>query len=148
MIVAGQCERAAQAAGAGPVGVAQGIDRTVHARPLAVPDAEHAVDLRAGEHADVLRAPDRSRCEFLVHPGPEDDVVLFEEASGTPERPVDGGQRRTLVARDVARRVVAGRAVALALFDRQPHQRLGARHEGWAVDNRVLVVKRGIDPIR
>ena len=53
-------------------------DRAVDARALAVPDAEHAIDLGAGEQVDLLRAPHRGRGEVLVEAGLEVDVVLLE----------------------------------------------------------------------
>ena len=44
MVVAHQRQHAAVARGAGEVGVAEHVAGAVDARPLAVPDAEHAVE--------------------------------------------------------------------------------------------------------
>ena len=77
MVVAGEREHAAIARGAGRIGVLERIDRAVDARALAVPDAEHAIDLGAREQADLLAAPDRGRGEVLVQAGHEGDVVLL-----------------------------------------------------------------------
>ena len=79
MIVAGQREHAAMPRGAGGVGVLQRVDRAVDAGPLAVPDAEHAIDRGAGKQADLLAAPHRGRGEILVEAGLEVDVVRLQE---------------------------------------------------------------------
>ena len=69
MIVAGERNDAAVLRGAGRVGVLERIERAVDAGALAVPDAEHAIDLGAGEHADLLAAPHRRRRQVLVEAG-------------------------------------------------------------------------------
>ena len=56
----------------------QRIDRTVDARPLAVPNAKHAIDLGAGKQSNLLAAPYRGRGEILVEAGREDDVVRLQ----------------------------------------------------------------------
>src|SRR5204863_227421 len=56
MVVAAQRQSRAVASGAGDIGVAQGIARTIHAGALAVPDADHAVVARLSEHAVDLAA--------------------------------------------------------------------------------------------
>lgn len=145
VVVADQRERAAQAARAGPVGVAQGIHRAVQPWPLAVPEAEHAVVFRAGEHVHVLRAPHRGGAEFLVHAGAKDDVVLLQQLARLAQRAVDRRERRTLVARDEARGVVAGGHVASALVEREAHQRLRAGHVGPALGEGVFVVERSVE---
>ena len=66
MVVAGQRDHAAVRRGAGRVGMLERIQRTVDAGALAVPDAEHAIDLGAGKHADLLAAPHRGRRQILV----------------------------------------------------------------------------------
>jgi hypothetical protein len=61
VIVAGEGEHAAVTRGARRIGVLERIDRAVDAGPLAVPDAEDAIDLGAGKEADLLATPDRGR---------------------------------------------------------------------------------------
>ena len=78
MVVAGERDRAAFGRSAGEIGVAQRVARAIDARPLAVPDAEHAIDRGAREAVQVLGAPDRGRGKVLVEAGAEDDVVLLE----------------------------------------------------------------------
>ena len=66
VVVAGQRQHAAVLRGAGRIGVLERVDRAVDARALAVPDAEHAIDLGAGKQTDLLAAPHRGRREVLV----------------------------------------------------------------------------------
>ncbi len=138
VVVAGQRQHAAVARGAGGIGMLQGIDRAVDAGALAVPDAEHAIDLGARKQPDLLAAPHRGRREILVEAGHEGDVVLLQERFRAPQRVVVHAERRAAIARDEARGVEAGGAVAFTLQHRQPHQRLHARQ----VD--PLGVRRGI----
>ena len=73
--------------------------------------------------------------------GPDHDVVLVEKAPGGGQLLVEAAERRAAIAGDVARGVVAGREVALALQHRQPHQRLDAGQEDPAPLLGVLVVE-------
>ena len=66
VIVAREHQHAAVLRGSGEVGVLEHVAAAVHARSLAVPHAEHAIDLRVGVQVDLLRAPDRGRGEILV----------------------------------------------------------------------------------
>ncbi len=144
MVVAGHRDDAAVAGGAGHVGVLEDVAAAVHARPLAVPDAEHAVVLlRVRVEVELLRAPDRGRAELLVDAGLEYDVVLGQVLPGRPQRLVVAAQRAAAVAADEAGGVEPGQQVALALQHRQPHQGLHAAHEGAAALQRVLVVEAG-----
>ncbi len=126
VIVAGERQHAAISGRAGRIGVLQGVDRAVDAGTLAVPDAEHAIDLGARKETDLLAAPDRGRGEILVQPGNESDIMRLQEGFGAPQRVVVHAERRAAVAGDEARRVQAGGAVAFALQHRQPDQRLNA----------------------
>ena len=141
MVVAGQRDHAAVRRGAGRVGMLERIQRTVDAGALAVPDAEHAIDLGAGKHADLLAAPHRGRRQILVEAGREFDVVLLEEAFGAPQRVIVHAERRAAIAGDEARGVEALRAVAFALQHRQPDQRLRTREEYPLRIQTVLVVQ-------
>jgi hypothetical protein len=81
VIVAGERQHAAIERGAGRVGMLERIDRAIDARPLPVPDAEHAIDLGAGKQADLLAALDRGCRQVLVQAGDEGDVVLLDGPS-------------------------------------------------------------------
>ena len=78
MVVAGERQHAAVERGAGRIGMLERIDGAVDARALAVPDAEHAIDLGAGKQADLLAAPDGGGRQILVQAGDEGDVMLLE----------------------------------------------------------------------
>ena len=93
MIVTGERNHAAIRRGAGRVRMLERIQRAVDARALAVPDAEHAIDLGAGEHADLLAAPHRGRRQILVEARREFDVVLLEEGFRAPQRVVVHAER-------------------------------------------------------
>ena len=140
-VVAAEREHAAVRRGAGVVAVLDRVAGAIDARPLAVPDREHAVVLRARVQVRLLRAPDRRRGEVLVHARLEAHVVLLEVLARLPEREVVGAERRAAVAGDEAGGVQARREVALALEQRQPHQRLHARQVDAPALPRVAVLE-------
>ena len=80
VVVAHQREHAAVPRGAGEIGVAEHVAGAVDARALAVPDAEHAVELALAAQLGLLRAPERGGGEVLVEAGLEADVVFVERA--------------------------------------------------------------------
>src|SRR5205814_64175 len=84
---------------------------TIDAGSLAVPDAEHAIDLGAGKHSDLLAAPHRRCRQILVESRCEFDVVLLEEGFRAPQRVIVHAERRAAVTGDEARGVEALRAV-------------------------------------
>ena len=89
VVVAHQRQHAAEFRGAGEIGVAERVAGAVDARPLAVPDAEHAVVLALAAQLGLLRAPQRGRGEVLVDGGLEQRVARREMRSrraGTASR--------------------------------------------------------------
>ncbi|MNZ93361.1 hypothetical protein D3C78_1124230 [compost metagenome] len=85
VVVAGDGQHAAMLGCAGHVGVLEHVGAAVHARALAVPDAEHAVELLGvGIDVELLRAPDGGGGEFFVDAGLEHDVVLGQMLLGGP----------------------------------------------------------------
>ena len=108
VIVAHAGEHAAKRRRAGEVAVAERIAGAIDARALAVPHAEHAIVAALAEQLGLLRAPQRGRGEVLVDRRLDLDVVLVEKPSGGGELLVEAAERRAAVARDIARRVVAG----------------------------------------
>ena len=80
MVVAHQRQHAAVLGGAGEIGVAEHVAGAVDARALAVPEAEHAVELALAAQLRLLRAPQRGGGDVLVDAGLELDVVLVERA--------------------------------------------------------------------
>jgi hypothetical protein len=74
VVVAGHRDHATPGGGARHVGVLEDVGAAVHARALAVPDAEDAVELVGAlrREAQLLRAPQRGGRELFVHAGLED----------------------------------------------------------------------------
>jgi hypothetical protein len=62
--------------------VLEHVAGAVHARPLAVPDGEDAIDLGVPVQRDLLAAPDGRGREVLVQPRHESDLVLVQERLG------------------------------------------------------------------
>ncbi len=127
MVVAGQRQHAAIARRARRIGMLQGVDGAIDARTLAVPDAENAIDLCAGEKPDLLAAPDRGCGQILVQARNESNIMLSQERFRTPQRVVVHAERRAAIAGDETGRIEAGGAVAFALQHGKTHQRLDAR---------------------
>ena len=142
VVVAHQGEDAAISGGAGLVGVAEDIARAVDAGALAVPDAEDAVVLALAAHLGLLRTPEGGRGELLVQPWLEDDMRGVELLLGLVEIEVEPGDRGAAVAGDEARGVEARAAVALALHQEQPDDRLRTREKDPLLREVVLVVER------
>src|SRR6185437_6239425 len=100
MVIARQEQDATMRRGTGGVAMFQHIAGTIHARALAVPHGEDAIVFGAGKEIDLLAAPDRGGSEVLVDPRQEVQVVLLDEALGSPEGLVQPTQRRAAIARD------------------------------------------------
>ena len=123
------------------VRVAQRVARAVHARPLAVPQAEHPVVRALAVEPGLLGAPAGGGRDVLVDAGLEDHVVLLQVCLRPIELEIESAERRAAVAADVARGVVPGRDVAPALGQHEPHQRLDAGEEDAPAFAGVLVVE-------
>jgi hypothetical protein len=142
VVIAGDHKHAAMSRAPCCVAVLQRVGAAIDTRSLAVPDPENAIDERAWEEIDLLRAPDRRRGEILVKSRLKVDIVLLEERARAPQRVVIAAQRRAAVARDEAAGIEPGCAVARMLHHRQPDQRLYARKVDAARIGRVFVVER------
>ena len=119
VVVAHQGQDAAVPRRAGVVGVAEDVAGPVDAGTLAVPQAEDAVVLAFAAQLGLLRAPDGGRGDVLVEAGLELDVVLLKQRADALERRLEGRDRRAAIARDVARRIEPGLAVAFLLHQKQ-----------------------------
>ena len=117
------------------------VARAIDARRLAVPDAEHAIELCARKDMCLLRAPYRRRAEVLVQALPQLHVVRVHQLAGGADLLVVAAQRRAAITRNEPRRIQAQFAVQLLAVERQPHKRLDARHEGAALLQQVLVIE-------
>jgi SpoU rRNA methylase family enzyme len=143
MIVAGNDQNATVACATGGIGVAKDIAATINARPLAVPQAEHAIVLGAGEQADLLAAPDGGRRHVFIDAGLKGDVVLGKMRFGFPQAEVEIAERAAAVAGNEAGGIQPGGEVALALQHRQADQRLGTGQEDAAGCACVFVIQCG-----
>ena len=141
MIVAQQRHDPAELRGPGQVRVPQHVAGAVHPRPLAVPEAEHPVVCALAVESGLLRAPAGGGRDVLVDAGLEHHVVPVEMGLRALHLLVEPAQRRAAVAADVAGGVVAGREVAPALGEHQPHQGLDPGEEDPAARADVLVVE-------
>ncbi len=144
MIVAHQRDHAAELRRAGEIRVAENVAGAVDPRPLAVPDAEHAVVFAFAAQLRLLRAPERGRREVFVEARMELDVIAVERGFRAPEGLVEPADGRAAIAGDIARGVMAAQAVALALHQREPHNRLRAREEHVAFREIKTILKRKI----
>ncbi len=142
MIVAGQRQHAAVGRGAGRVAVLQRVAAAVDPRPLAVPDRKDAVIFGAGEQPDLLAAPHRGGGQLLVDRRLKLYMVALDKAARAPQRLVERAERRAAIAGNKAAGVEPRRRIALALQQRQAHQRLRAGQIDPAFFKNVLVVER------
>src|SRR5262249_19831524 len=140
VVVAGKHQHAAVLGGAGRIGVAEDVAAAIDAGTLAVPDADHTIILRAGRETQLLRTPDRSRRQVLVHAGLELDVVLLEMLSRCEELLVVTAERGAAVARDETCGIQSHRPVAPDLGHRQADQRLNAGQKDVACSLGVFLV--------
>ena len=140
-IVAAQREHAATRIGADEVAVADRVGGAVDSRRLAVPDAEHAVEARAGQRPGELRAP-HGRCgELLVDRRLQDQLVLGRERSESPDLAHESRERRAGIAGDQRGRPQPGADVGAMLIEQDSHQRLHAREEHAAFREEVAVLE-------
>src|SRR5262245_35529825 len=124
--------------------MAKNVAGAIDAGSLAVPEAEHAVELAFAAQLGLLRAPQRGRSNVLVDAGLETDVVLVERTLGADELLVERAERRAAIAGDEARGVEAGATVALLLHQAEPDQRLEAGHKNPALGEVIFVVERDV----
>jgi hypothetical protein len=141
MVVAHERQHAAVFRGAGEIGVAEDVAGAVDARTLAVPHAEHAIELALAAQFGLLRAPQRGGGEFLVDAGLELDVLRGEKPPRAHHLLVEAAERGAAIAGDVAGGVEAGAAVALLLHQQRADQRLIAGHQDMVLGEIVFVVE-------
>ena len=108
---------------------------------LAEPDADDAVEARAGERAGELRAVHGGRGELLVDRAAQHDVVLGGERAQPLELAVEAGQRRAGIAGGERRRVQPGGRVGAVLVDQHPHAGLHAGEEDLTLLEDVAVLE-------
>src|ERR1700733_14874145 len=93
VVLTGERERAPLGRSAGQIGVPQRVGLSVNAWPLAVPDAEHAIDFRSRKVVQLLGAPNRRGGAVLVKAWAEHDVVLLALRRRAPQLNVVAPER-------------------------------------------------------
>ena len=124
MVVAHQGDDAAVLRRPGEVGVAEHVAGAVDARPLAVPDAEHAIELALATQFGLLRSPQCGRGQFLVETRLEGDIGRGQLLRRAHELLVEAAERRAAIAGDEAAGMKPGAAVALVLHQAEADDRL------------------------
>src|SRR5437868_351821 len=109
-----------------PVGVAvlQCVAGPVDAGPLAIPEAEHAIDLALRIGLDLLGSEHRGGGEVFVDRGQKLDAPVGEKLFGAPELHINAAERRTAVAGNETSGVEAIGTIAVALIEKDAYQRL------------------------
>ncbi len=120
------------------------ISAAIHAGPLAVPQSEHAVVVRAAGQVHLLGTPHRGSGELFVDAGLESHMLCLQMRLRFPKRSVEAAQGRAAVTGHESGRVQPCRSVALALYQHQPHQRLDAGQIDTPIGGNVLVVKSDV----
>ena len=141
MVITSDRQHTAIPSGAAGIGVAECIDAAVHPRPLAVPHAEHAIELGVGVEFDLLASRNRRGGQLLVQARLEADVLALKPGFGPPQGLIESGKRRAAIAGNQPRRVESLSKVALMLQDGQPDQCFNAREIGVRGIQGVLVVE-------
>ena len=126
MVVAHSHQHTAKRAGSGHVRMAHHVARPVHARPLAVPQPEHAVELAFTAQLGLLRAPEGGGCEVFVQAPLKGNIVFCQWLGGLIHLHIDRAQGRSAIAGDQTRRVMSRCPIALLLHQHQAHKRLRA----------------------
>ena len=142
VVVAGQDDGGAVRPRAAHVGVLEDVAAAVDAGALAIPNAVHPVDLRAGKQVHVLGAHHRRGGQFLVHRRLVHDAVLPEQAAHPRQREVIARQRRALIAGNEGARLQPVPGIAPLLVDGKPHQGLDPGQVNAALQHGIFVVKR------
>src|SRR6185312_6681210 len=116
----------------GAVGIAvlERVARSIDARSLPIPEAEHSLHLPIRLRLDLLRAEHGGGCKVLVHGGQEFDSMRLQPVRNTPELKIDAAERRAAIARDETRGVEPCSAIAPRLIERDTHDglRAGQKH--------------------
>ncbi len=98
MIVAHQREDAAEARRAREIDMAQYVAGAIDARPLAVPEAEDAVETPFAAHLRLLSAPDGGGGKIFVETRLKMDVARLKLLFGAGQIEIDAAERRAAVA--------------------------------------------------
>ena len=123
------------------VGMFEHVARAVHARSLAIPQAEHTVVFAFAAQLGLLAAPQGGGGQVLVQPRLKCDVMGGKLLERPAHLYVDRTQRRTAISRDQTGGVQPGGHIARLLHQHQPHQRLRAVQKDRTLVQIIAVVQ-------
>ena len=124
VVVAERHEDAAEPGGARHVGVPQRVPRTVHARPLSVPQAEDTVMEALTPQFGLLRPPQGGCRQILVDRRRKTNICRLQQRSGLSHLHIERAERGPAVSGDVTGCVQSRRRVARCLLEHQPDKGL------------------------
>ena len=126
---------------AGEIGMPEHVAGAVDAGALAVPHAEHAIELAFAAQLGLLRAPERGGGKVFIQAALELDVGVGELAPGAHELQVEPAERGAAIAGHIAGGIEAGAPVALLLHQAHADDGLIAGHENRAFGQVVFVIQ-------
>ncbi len=126
VVVAHGHQHATMGRGARHVGMAHHVAGAVHARPLAVPQREHAVMLALAAQFGLLAAPDCRGGKIFVQSRLKQHAGFRQALALAHHLQVHTAQGRAAIAGHIARRIQTRRLVACRLHQHQPNQGLGS----------------------
>ena len=97
------------------------VSGAIQSRILCVPETEHAVDLGAADHPDLLATLHHGGSKLFVQTGFELYLLRRQLGLSAPQLEVDAAQRRAAIAGDEAGGVQPAVLVAPALLNQQTH---------------------------
>jgi hypothetical protein len=137
-VVAGRDEDSATPAGPVQVRLPEHVAGSVHARGLAIPHADDAVEILERGQPILLTAPDGGRRDVLVHAGHVPHLVLGQQRAGPLQRQVESAQRRSWIPADERPGREPRSPVRPDLVEQHPDQCLDAGQHDFAAEYPVL----------
>ena len=126
MVVTGNNKYAAMRRAAIRIAVFDRVAGAIDTGPLAVPDAENAVDRALRIGLDLLRSQYCSRCKIFIDRRQKFDVALIKKRLRAPEFQVKSTEWRAAITTDKTGGIESDRFVDCALHQRDADQRLGS----------------------
>ncbi len=126
MVVTHRHDHAAMSRRTRHVRVPHHVAAAIHARPLAVPQREHAVMLALAAQFGLLAAPDCRGGKIFVQSRLKQHAGFRQALALAHHLQVHTAQGRAAIAGHIARRIQTRRLVACRLHQHQPNQGLGS----------------------
>ena len=97
-IIPCQHQHTTQRRATGRIGVAQHIARAIHPRPLAIPNAENAIQARPRCQMHLLRAPNGGRRQILIQPRLKHHIMRTQPFRLARQFPIKSAERGAPIA--------------------------------------------------